>query len=334
MSLKRVLGLSLSLLDLIVIVSLFLPYSAGKGLFFASDSAMISAIILLVMSAIGFLFGIIGKNVEINYANFGAATFYGLSILVTVIQAGATADFFKNVQFGFYVFMFGAVFGLIGSLVYNLTKGPDKSNKTVTVVNGSNNNGVQQRTNSLNMNMPVNNYQSLPVNIAEKKKAPMDVLLRGKDSEVPLGSTVVGNNTVQSHMTELGLKSINISKDNLTGAIPGQLPPVQKLPMPGQEPVPGMPGMPASQQMPMPAAQPVQQAAPVNPAVAAINQQINPGAQQVQAQPGMPVAPVGQPGMPGAPMTQTAPQKPDLLAGSSMSGQLNSSPYNEPPQFF
>jgi hypothetical protein len=154
----------------------------------------------------------------------------------------------------------------------------------------------------------------------EKKKAPMDILLAGKDAPVPLGSTVIqgNNNTVQSHMAELGLQSINISADNLTGEArasfgqpiaPGQIPqqPPHKI---VQSPF----GAPKPNPVPQPAVQPA----------GAMPQQIpNAGVQQPMPQQ-MPQQ------MPGQ-MPQQGMPKPDLLAGSSMSGQLDNSPYNAKP---
>ena len=233
-----------------------------------------------------------------------------------------------SIGFGFIAIAVLTLFVLIATFIHGFfAKGiSSKKGKKVTVVNGQQSQQTGMKTNSLNMNMPVNNYQSLPVTRVEKQKAPMDILLAGKDAPVPLGSTVIqgnnnnNNNTVQSHMAELGLQSINISADNLTGEAPASF--GQPLPpQPVQQQVVQSPfGAPKPEPVPQPAPQP----AGVMP------QPIpNAGAQQPMPQPMTQPMPQQQPQQ--QPMPQQAMAKPDLLAGSSMSGQLDNSPYNAQP---
>ncbi len=307
MSTRRVLGFTISLLQLIIIVAMFLPFANNFNAFNALKPL---SYVMIGFSALGLLLGIIGAKVELNYI------FVGVSIteLATTVIAMVTSGGKLSLGFGFIAIAVLTLFVLIGTFIHGFfAKGAtSKKGKKVTVVNG----GQQQngmKTNSLNMNMPVNNYQSLPVNRVEKKKAPMDILLAGKDAPVPLGSTVIqgnSNNTVQSHMAELGLQSINISADNLTGESPasfGQpIAPGQIPQQPPQQIVQSPFGAPKPDPVPQPAVQP----AGVMP-------------QQI------PNAPAQQP-MP-QPMPQQGMPKPDLLAGSSMSGQLDNSPYNAQP---
>ena len=329
MSLKRILGLTISLMDLIIIIAMFLPYSGSQSLMAASGAA---AMPLIVMNAIGFIFGVIGKKSEINYANTGAALFFAVYILLVSINQNAMVEFLQNVGISYYILFVASLFGFLGSAVYSFTSTAPKEKKPAKV---STQGGIQQRTNSLNMNMPVNNYQALPVTVQEKQKAPMDVLLRAGDpTPPPIGTQVVQGNTVQSHMSELGLKSINISQDNLTGAVQTPMnnePQLQKIPpmtaqpmimggvppMPNQmnnvpgtmmeDPIPGIPTVAPMQIQPQQAKPPlVEQTVPGG----IPNQQPVPGQQ--------------------APMAQNMP-KPDLLAGSAMSGQLDASPYNSGP---
>ena len=334
MSLKRILGFTISLMDLIIIAAVALmPYgvNATTGVYESLLSISLApALVLIIFHAIGFLFGILGKKVEINFVPLGASLFYTLSVFVGTIISGTLTSLFQNAGMGYHVIFVASIFGMVGTVIHDLSSDDKSPKPAVTVMGNSNPNGVQQRTNSLNMNMPVNNYQALPVTVTEKQKAPMDILLRGKDAPPPMGSTVVQGNTVQSHMTELGLKSINISQDNLTGAVqtqPSNEPQLQQIPpmnqqmvgtMPAQAPMGQMPGQ-MMPETPIPA---MPQVAPMQigqvPAQPPLVEQAVPGA--VQPAP-MPQAPAGP-----APM-----QKPDLLAGSAMSGQLDSSPYNSAP---
>ncbi len=316
MSTRRVLGFTIALLDIILVVATFLPYAYLAENFNVSMFKYYGASIYPIYAflLVGIITAIIDKKAELNFLAAGAL----LEITVAqLIGAFSVEGAFSLFQFGFYVTIAVSVFQTVACIIHTcLPEGPKKKKK-VTQVNQQTtvNNGVQQRTNSLNMNMPVNNYQSLPVTIQEKEKAPMDILLAGKDAPPPLGSTIVGGNGIQSHLAELQLKSVNISQDNPTGAMPaqmhgqnpqmmGQMP--QQMPQQGPAPAPGP--MPVQGPGPMPQQMP----APGMP-------------------PGSPV-PGLQGGMPQPPMsTQQAPQKPDLLAGSQMSGQMDTSPY-APPQ--
>lgn len=308
MSTRRVLGFTISLLQLIIIVALFLPFASNVNAFTALKPI---SFVMIGFSAIGLILGIIGAKVELNYISVGVI----LTELITTIVASLMEGSQVTLNFGFFAIAVLTLFVLIGTFIYGfMVKGVSPKKQKVTVVNGQQKQNGTQRTNSLNMNMPVNNYQALPVTRVEKQKAPMDILLAGKDNPVPLGSTVIqGNNTVQSHMAELGLQSINISADNLTGEQPQPF---------AQQPVPPAPqAQQPAIQSPFGPPQPLNQVQPAMPEV----QPIPP------AQPGAPM-PQPIPNAGGqAPMPQPAMQKPDLLAGSSMSGQLDTSPYNAQP---
>ena len=347
MSLKRILGFTISLLDLIIIAAIaIMPYgvNASTGVYESLLSvSKAPAIVLIVFSAIGFLFGILGKKVEINYANIGASLFYTLSVFVSTIMSGTLTSLFQNAGLGYHVIFVASIFGFAGTVIYAFSKDSNETSKPkVSVVGNTQNSGMQQRTNSLNMNMPVNNYQALPVTVQEKQKAPMDILLRGKDAPPPMGSTVVQGNTVQSHMTELGLKSINISQDNLTGAVqtqPSNEPQLQQIPPMNQNmPVPGGPALEQTMQMPgvapqmgqpMPGQMMGEAPMPGIPSVAPMTIGQAPGQPPLVEQ----NVPGGVPNnqMPPAPQGPVPMPKPDLLAGSAMSGQMDTSPYNSGP---
>ena len=291
MTTKRVLGFAISLLNIILVVTMLFPYSEQGSLLAAGAP---TTYVIVGYAVIGVILGIAGAKVQMNFMSAGASTFFAASLLIGLFKASSESG---NLILPIGVILFAVVSLLlfIATFIYSfMDKGSSKSKskKKVTVVTGQTQGGPQQMTNSLNMNMPVNNYQALPVNMVEKQKAPMDVLLAGKDNPVPLGSTVVGGAGVQSHMAELGLQSINISKDNLTGAAP--------------EPVAPLQPQPASMVQP-PMQQPLQNTQPMPV--------MQPGMQQVpQAQP--------------APVPQAGP-RPDLLAGSQMSGQMDNSPFNQ-----
>jgi len=307
MTTRRVLGFTISLLQLILIVSMFLPFANNYTAFEALKPL---SFLMIGFSALGFLLGIIGAKVELNYISVGVS----ITELVTTLIAMITQGGQLSIGFGFIAIAVLTFFILIATFIHSFfAKGVSpKKGKKVTVVNGGQTQQAGMKTNSLNMNMPVNNYQSLPVNRVEKKKAPMDILLAGKDAPVPLGSTVIqgNNNTVKSHMAELGLQSINISADNLTGAAPASFgQPIAPGQMPQQQPQQVVQS-PFGDPKPNPVPQPAVQPAGVMP-------------QQI------PNAPAQQP-MP-QPMPQQGMPKPDLLAGSSMSGQLDNSPYNQQP---
>lgn len=281
MTTKRVLGFAISLLNIIMVVTMLFPYS-DKGSLLAVGAP--TTYIIVGYAVIGVILGIVGVKVQMNFLSAGASTLYASSILIALFTYASETGQGVVLPIGTILFAIVSVILFVATFIYSfMDKGSSgaKAKKKVTVVNGQTQGGPQQMTNSLNMNMPVNNYQALPVNMVEKQKAPMDVLLAGKDNPVPLGSTVVGGAGVQSHMAELGLQSINISKDNPTGAQPMNQAPLAQPPM--QQPL--------QNTQPMPVMQPQ----------------------------------VGAP----QPAPQPMGQRPDLLAGSQMSGQLDNSPYNQ-----
>ena len=290
MTTKRVLGFAISLLNIIMVVTMLFPYS-DQGSLLAVGAP--TTYIIVGYAVLGVILGIIGIKVQMNFLSAGASSLYAASILIGLFTYAKESGEGVVLPIGTILFAVVSVVLFIAVFIYSfLDKGAAsvKSKKKVTVVNAQTQGGPQQMTNSLNMNMPVNNYQALPVNMVEKQKAPMDVLLAGKDNPVPLGSTVVGGG-VQSHMAELGLQSINITQDNPTGAQP-------------------MPSAPLTQP---PLSQPLQNTQPM---------------------------PVMQPQTPAPQPQQPMQPRPDLLAGSQMSGQLDNSPFNQqttPPgqgQFF
>ena len=290
MTTKRVLGFAISLLNIIMVVTMLFPYS-DQGSLLAVGAP--TTYIIVGYAVLGVILGIIGVKVQMNFLSAGASSLYAASILIGMFTYAKESGEGVVLPIGTILFAVVSVVLFIAVFIYSfLDKGTAsvKSKKKVTVVNAQTQGGPQQMTNSLNMNMPVNNYQALPVNMVEKQKAPMDVLLAGKDNPVPLGSTVVGGG-VQSHMAELGLQSINISKDNPTGAQPMAVAPLTQPPL----------SQPLQNTQPMPVMQP----------------------QTPAPQPQQPMQP-----------------RPDLLAGSQMSGQLDNSPFNQqttPPgqgQFF
>ena len=281
MTTKRVLGFAISLLNIIMVVTMLFPYS-DKGSLLVVGAP--TTYIIVGYAVIGVILGIVGVKVQMNFLSAGASTLYASSILIALFTYASETGQGVVLPIGTILFAIVSVILFVATFIYSfMDKGSSgaKAKKKVTVVNGQTQGGPQQMTNSLNMNMPVNNYQALPVNMVEKQKAPMDVLLAGKDNPVPLGSTVVGGAGVQSHMAELGLQSINISKDNPTGAQPMNQAPLAQPPM--QQPL--------QNTQPMPVMQPQ----------------------------------VGAP----QPAPQPMGQRPDLLAGSQMSGQLDNSPYNQ-----
>lgn len=298
MTTKRVLGFAISLLNIIMVVTMLFPYS-DQGSLLAVGAP--TTYIIVGYAVLGVILGIAGIKVQMNFLSAGASSLYASSILIGLFTYASESGEGVVLPVGTILFAVVSVVLFIAVFIYSfMDKGSSgaKAKKKVTVVNGQTQGGPQQMTNSLNMNMPVNNYQALPVNMVEKQKAPMDVLLAGKDNPVPLGSTVVGGAGVQSHMAELGLQSINITQDNPTGAQPMASAPLSQPPLstpPMQQPLQNTQPMPVMQ--PQPAAQP---------------------------------APAPQPMQP----------RPDLLAGSQMSGQLDNSPFNQqttPPgqgQFF
>ena len=276
MSTKRIVSILIAVANAIIFVSLFLPYSGDLNIL---ESLAPSSYIIIAYTIIGMLACILNKKVELNFLTSGTILAILITSLIMVLDGGGSLG---NLSFGFYVFFIDALLLFIFTFMHGIVRG-GRGVTTTAVMGTSSTGGVVQQTNSLNMNMPVNNYQSLPVSKKEKKKAPMDMLMGAPQQQAP--------NTVQSHMTELGLQSINISQDNLTGIDPNAAQVVQAVP------AQAMPQQPVAQQ------QVVQQAMPV---------------QSVPAQP--PVAP--QPG-----------GRPDLLAGSQMSGQMDNSPFNPvPPQ--
>ena len=314
MSTRRVLGFAISLMEIIILITMFLSYGVnanGETINMMSALAPYSYVVFAFIG-IGIITGIIGIKTEMNYLSAGANTMLIIGTVITLINYVNQYQQKLSLPIGFIIYIVATFILLIATFIYGFmdkkSSRPKIKKGKETVVNG----GTQQVTNSLNMNMPVNNYQSLPVQMAEKKKAPMDVLLAGKDDPVPIGSTVVGGAGVQSHMAELGLQSINISKDNPTGAMPNMAPQmIQPQPMQQQVPQPEIPPI-----APAPQIQP-QDIPPIAPAPQMI--QTQPMAQpQMQQQ-----VPQGVPQQPMA--------KPDLLAGSTMSGQMDTSPFNSQP---
>ena len=314
MSTKRIVAVIISLLNAVLFVGLFLPLYEGENVLsgYAPYSYIITAFAIL-----GMVTCILNKKVEMNYLTSGALILnVGGTLLNNILEGNSFAP-----GLGFWVYLIDGFLLLGVTFGYGVLAGPagpprpprppkPPKQKATQVVGGqgnptSNTNGIVQQTNSLNMNMPVNNFQSLPVQQVEKEKAPMDLLLGGPQQP----------NSATAHMSELGLHSINITQDNLQGIDPNA---VQAAPAPG-----GVPITNVSQQVPSAFPTNITQAPPV------IQQAPAPGAdvqQQMQQQ-------VGQ--MQQQPVQQQLPPqpRPDLLAGSAMSGQMDNSPFNpQPPQ--
>lgn len=313
MSTKRILAVIIALLNAVLFVGLFLPLYDEENIL--SGYAPYSYVII-GFAVLGMVTCILNKKVELNYLTSGGLILYvGGTLLNNIMEGNSFTP-----GLGYWVYLIDGFLLLGVTFGHGMLAGPAGAPKVkaakpvkpkTTAVQGgignptTNTNGVVQQTNSLNMNMPVNNFQSLPVQQVEKEKAPMDLLLGTQP------------NAATSHMSELGLHSINISQDNLNGIDPNaQQAPVQ----PG-----GVPITNVSQQVPsafptnITQAPPVIQQAPAPAPGADIQQQMQ---QQAQA---MQQAPAQQ---------QLPPQpRPDLLAGSAMSGQLDNSPFNpQPPQ--
>ncbi len=279
MNSKRIVSIAIAAMNAILFAGLFLPYSNDQNLL---NSLAPYSYIIAIYAIVGMVTCILNRKIEMNFLASGTIIAQFGGILITILQNGYDLS---GLKIGFYVYLVVGVILLILTIVYSIMasgasqRGSGKL--TTTTVNGGTptNGGLVQQTNSLNMNMPVNNFKSLPVQLAEKEKAPMDMLLGGAPQGV--AAPQLQPNTVQSHMSELGLQSINISQDNPSGVVQNQMIPPQAL------------NAPAPQIQPFPTN--IVQAPPVN---------------QAQAGP-----------------------RPDLLAGSGMSGQLDNSPYNpNPPQ--
>ena len=148
MSTRRVLGFTISLLQLIIIVAMFLPFANNYN---ALNALKPLSYIMIGFSALGLILGIIGAKVELNYI------FVGISIteLATTIVAMVTSGGQLSVGFGFIAIAVLTFFVLIGTFIHSFfSKGvSSKKGKKVTVVNGQQQTGM--KTNSLNMNMPI-----------------------------------------------------------------------------------------------------------------------------------------------------------------------------------
>ena len=306
MSPKRIVSIIIALLNAVLFVGLFLPYSGGINVLTALDPY---SYIIIVYAVIGMIMCILHKKIEMNYLTGGLVLALCLTIMISVLKMMPITYLFQSVQIGYYVYFIDSIAMIVMTTIHgNLSN--KRSSRGLKEVNG---NVPTQTTNSLNMNVPLNNFKSLPVNQKQKKKAPMDMLMGGG----------AGPATAQEHMGELGLQSINISKDNLTGTQPVKAQPVnvQHLNVQPAQPAELNVGSlfqsadGAQQQV---AAVPVQQAAPV------VNQQV-----VQQAQPAAGQQLVQPDAIPEAqPQTAPPPPRPDLLAGSEMSGQMDASPYN------
>ena len=288
MSTKRIVSILIAVVNAIIFIGLFLPYSGDMNVM---ESTAPYSYLILAYAIIGMLTCILNRKIELNYMTSGTILAIMISVIIVMIQDEIGLD---DLSIGFFVFLIAGILLFALTFVHGFLRGGVSSRKAqTTAVSGTTNTGgVVQQTNSLNMNMPVNNYQSLPVTQKEKEKAPMDMLMSA------------GPNTVQSHMTELGLQSINISQENPNGVVPNAAAPVGVpigMPQPVAEQTPAIPQTIVQQQ-------PVQQA-PVQQPI-----------QQAVAQPGAPAP---------APVPQQP--RPDLLAGSQMSGQMDNSPFNPVP---
>ena len=142
MSLKRILGLTLSLLDLIIIIAIFLPFDS-TGNFMAVYKP--AAILLIVMNAIGFILGAVGFKAEINFTNTGATLFFTGYLLLNSMMNNVTAQFFQNVGISFYVMFIGSIFALIGTILYSFSKDDTSKKNSAPVISKAG--GIQQRTN-------------------------------------------------------------------------------------------------------------------------------------------------------------------------------------------
>ena len=286
MSTKRMVSIIIAVLNAILFVGLFLPFSQGINVFNALDS---NAYLIIIFAIVGMLMCILNKKIELNYLTGGAILGIFTPIIINYVRDYSFGSFFSSVSIGFFAYFLDGILLVVMTTIHGtLTNNRRfKSDKATTTT--SNGNVSTQQTNSLNMNVPVNNFKSLPIKRKEKKKAPMDMLMQ-KESNQPAN--------VQSHMSELGLHSINISKDNLTGVDPNAQQTIN-VQQPVQQP-----------------AQPVVEMQPAQTPMTVNNLYQAPGQVQQPA-----------PAMPQQPMQPQAP-RPDLLAGSEMSGQMDNSPYN------
>ena len=269
MNTKRIVSIAIAVINAILFAGLFLPYSNDQNLL---NALAPYSYIIALYAIVGMLMCILNKKIEFNFLASGTIIAQFGGILITILQNNYNL---AELKIGFYVYLVAGIVLLILTTIYSIISGGasqrGSGKLTTTAVGGTTtNNGVVQQKNSLNMNMPVNNFQSLPVQKVEKEKAPMDMLLGGASN------TNMQPNTVQSHMNELGLQSINITQDNPTGAIQNQMVNPQSV------------NQPAQQLQPFPTN--IVQAPPVNQ------------------------APAG--------------PRPDLLAGSGMSGQMDNSPFH------
>ena len=293
MSSKRVVSIIIAVLNAVIFVGLFLPYSGGVNVLTALDPY---SYIIIVYAVAGMIMCILHKKIEINYLTGGLVLALCLTILISVLKVMPINYLFQSVQIGYYVYFIDSIAMIVMTTIHGSLSNKRRGLKEV---GGT---APTQITNSLNMNVPTNNYKSLPVNQKQKKKAPMDMLMGGPSQPAD----------AKEHMGELGLQSINISADNLTGAQPAKAQPVnvQHLNVQPAQPVELNVGS-LYQSM-----DGVQQPAPPP-----ITQQ--PVVQQAPQAPQQPAnAPAAQPA-PAQPMA-----RPDLLAGSEMSGQMDTSPYN------
>jgi hypothetical protein len=322
MSLKRIVSILIALLNAILFVGLFLPFSGDNNVLKATAPF---SYIILGFAVLGMLTCILNKKVELNYLTSGGIITLYVATLIGTIQNGLNIN---SLKIGFYAYLIAGVLILIFTFVQScLSVSPSKvkvdKKKEIKQGQGNpttNTNGVVQQTNSLNMNMPVNNFQSLPINQVEKEKAPMDLLLSPQPA---------GQNLITSHMNELGLHSVNISENNLNGVDPNAAAPV---PVAGVEvPITNEP-----QQIPSAFPTNITQAPPVVGQPPIVGQPPVAGQPPVDAQPQVPPM-AGQVGMPpmggqvGVPQMGAqvpAQPRPDLLAGSQMSGQMDNSPFN------
>ena len=313
MSTKRIMAVIIALLNAVLFVGLFLPLYEGENVL--SGYAPYSYIII-GLAVIGMITCILNKKVELNYLTSGALILYvGGTFLNNVLEGNSFAP-----GLGFWVYLIDGFLLLAVVFGHGMIGGPASAPKVKTkpvkaqpVKGGqgnptTNTNGIVQQTNSLNMNMPVNNFQSLPVTQVEKEKAPMDLLLGGAQP-----------NSATAHMSELGLHSINITQDNLNGIDPNAQ-------AQAQAPQGGVPITNVAQQQ-VPSAFPtnITQAPPVIQQAPAPAPGVDIQQQMQQPAGAVPQQPVQQ---------QIPPQpRPDLLAGSAMSGQLDNSPFHpQPPQ--
>ena len=111
MSTRRVLGFTISLLQLIIIVAMFLPFANNYTAF---DGLKPLSFLMIGFSALGLILGIIGVKVELNYISVGVSITELVTTLIAMTKAGGQL----SIGFGFIAIAVLTLFVLIATFIH------------------------------------------------------------------------------------------------------------------------------------------------------------------------------------------------------------------------